>query len=108
MIIVAMYMKVSPGKRKELSQTITSLLKSTRGKKGCVRCDFFHGMENENFFCLRQEWNSMKDFETYRESECHKVLQGAAHLLYEPSEIILYQRFQPAGKLLGNGLETLQ
>jgi quinol monooxygenase YgiN len=101
-------MKVSSRKRKELSQAITSLLNSVRKKRGCVRCDFFHGMENENIFCLLQEWDSMKNFETYRESECHKVLQGAAHLLYEPCVIILYQRLQPAGKLQLNGLEIQQ
>jgi len=98
-------MKVLPRKRKELSQAITSLLNSIRKEKGCVRCDFFHGIENENIFCLLQEWETQNDFETYHKSECHKVLQGAAHLLYEPSEIILYQRLQPAGKLQPNGLE---
>jgi quinol monooxygenase YgiN len=92
MIMVAMYMKVSPEKRKELSQTITSLLNPIRSEKGCIRCDFFHGMENENVLCLLQEWDSMKDFETYRELQYHKVLQGAMHLLYEPCEMILYQR----------------
>jgi quinol monooxygenase YgiN len=86
--MVAMYMKVPPKNRKELSQAITSLLSLMRSEKGCIRCDFFHGMDNENFFCLLQEWQTRKDFETYRESENYKVLQGAMHLLEEPCEII--------------------
>ena len=48
MIIVTMYMKVSPGKMKELSQTITWLLSPIRLEKDCIRCDFFHGAEDEN------------------------------------------------------------
>ena len=99
--MVDIYMKVPPGKRKELSQAITSLLNSIRKEKGCVRCDFFHGIENENIFCLLQKWETQKDFETYRETDYHKVLQGTMHLLDEPWEIILYHRFQPAGKLQG-------
>jgi len=83
-----MHMKVSSRKRKELSQAITSLLKSVRSKKGCIRCDFFHGMENENIFCLLQEWETLENFAKYRKSECYKVLQGAMHLLEEPCEII--------------------
>jgi len=91
MILAIVHMKVSSRKRKELSQAITSLLNSVRKKKGCVRCDLFHGMEDENVFCLLQEWETWKDFETYRESENYKVLQGAKHLLYEPCEIIIYE-----------------
>ena len=88
MIMVAMYMKVEPRNRKELSQAITSLLSPIRSGKGCARHVFFHSMENENLFCLLQEWESMKEFETYRKSECYKVLNGAMHLLEEPCEMI--------------------
>lgn len=83
-----MHMKVSSRKRKELSQAITSLLSSVRSEKGCVRYDFFHGVEDENIFCLLQEWETRKDFETHCESKNYKVLQGAMHLLDEPCEII--------------------
>ena len=88
MIMVAMYMKVEPRNRKELSQAITSLLSRIRLEKGCSRCEFFHGMEDEIFFCLLQEWETQKDFEKYHESEDYRVLQGAMHLLEEPCEII--------------------
>ena len=94
MILVIMYMKVSSRKRKELSQAIISLLISIRSEKGCVHCDLFHGVEDENVLCLLQEWDSMKNFEIYRESECHKVLRGAMHLLEEPWEIISCQEFE--------------
>ena len=90
MILVIVHMKVSPEKRKELSQAITSLLGTIRAEKGCGRCDFFHGMENENILCLLQEWDTLKNFETYRQSECFKVLRGAMNLLEEPGEIIFY------------------
>ena len=87
-----MHMKVSSRKKKELSKAIISQLNSIRKKRGCVRCDFFHGMEDENLFCLLLEWDSMKDFETYRKSEYYKVLQGAMHLLGEPYEIISWAK----------------
>ena len=71
MILDIMHMKVSP-----------------RKKMGCVCCDFFHGMEDENLFCLLQELEIRKGFEIYREPENYKMLQGAMHLLREPCEII--------------------
>ena len=88
MIMVAMYMKVKPKNRKELSQAITSLLKPIRSEKGCIRCDFFHGMADENFFCLLKEWETIESLTKYRKSECYKVLQGAMNLLEKPCEII--------------------
>lgn len=97
-------MKVSASKRKELIQAIASLICLVKMEKGCGRCDFFHGRKNKNIFCLLHEWDSMKDFEVYRESECHKVLQGAMHLLEEPYEMILYQRILPAEKIQRNFL----
>ena len=91
MILIIMHMKVSAKKRKELSQTITSLVISIRTEKGCTRCDFFHGMEDENIFCLVEEWETLQHLETHRKSECFKVLRGAMNLLERPCEIISYR-----------------
>jgi len=95
MILIILHMKVSPAKRQELSQTIASLLGPIRTEKGCVRCDFFQTMEDENLLCLLQEWESRKDFETYRQSDCFKVLRGAMTLLEEPCEIISCNSLHP-------------
>jgi quinol monooxygenase YgiN len=41
-------MKVLSKKRKELSQTIASLIRSIRTEKGCKRCNFCQDIEDEN------------------------------------------------------------
>jgi len=101
MILVIMQMKVSAEKRKELSQTVTSLLGFIRGQQGSRRCDFFHHMEDENTFCLLEEWDTQKSLTTHYGSESFKVLRGALNLLEEPCEIISFQCLPPAGKLPG-------
>ncbi|MCB2180520.1 MAG: antibiotic biosynthesis monooxygenase [Desulfobulbaceae bacterium] len=88
MILVIKQMKVSFEKRKELVQTITSLLSHIRTAEGCLRCDFFHSMEDEQVLCLITEWDSRKNLEKNRNSEWFRVLRGAMHLLEEPCEII--------------------
>lgn len=97
MIIIIMLMKAPPEKRKELFQTITSLTSSIRTVPGCRRCNFFHGMEDKNILCLLEEWDTRKHLETYRQSDCFKVLQGAMNLLEEPCEIISYSSPSPGG-----------
>jgi quinol monooxygenase YgiN len=100
MILVIIHMKVSAKRRKELSQTITSLLNSIRAEKGCGRCDFFHGLNDENILCLLEEWDTGKSFAAHRESECFKVLRGAMNLLGEMCEITSYKN-EPASEGIG-------
>lgn len=96
MILVIKQMKVPAEKRKELSQTIILLSNSIRTEKGCGRCDFFQGLDDENILCLLEEWDTRKNLETHRRSECFKVLMGAMNLLAEPGEIIGYSMVPPA------------
>lgn len=92
MILLIMHMKVSAKKRKELSQTITSLINSIRAEEGCRRCDFFQTMEDENILCLFEEWDTQKHLEKHRQSECFQVLRGAMILLERPCEVISYSK----------------
>ncbi|AGF77564.1 hypothetical protein UWK_00990 [Desulfocapsa sulfexigens DSM 10523] len=101
MILVIIHMKVSAEKRKELSQTVTSLLGCIRAQMGCERCELFYRTEDENNLCLLEEWATQKNLDLHYGSESFKILRGAMNLLEEPSEIIVYQCFQPAGKIEG-------
>ncbi|OGQ97745.1 MAG: hypothetical protein A2521_02265 [Deltaproteobacteria bacterium RIFOXYD12_FULL_57_12] len=92
MILVIMHMKVPSMKRKELSQTITSLLGPIRTETGCGRCDFFQGTGDDNILCLLEEWETRKDFEIHCKSDGFKVLRGAMSLLEEPGAIIFYEK----------------
>lgn len=99
MIMVIIYLKVSAEKRKELSQTVSSLLSSIRSQKGCERCDFFHLTGDENSLCLLEEWATQKNLDMHYRSQSFKILRGAMNLLVEPSKINAYQCFPPAEKM---------
>jgi quinol monooxygenase YgiN len=83
-------MKMSGEKRQELTQTVTSLLSTISTEKGCGRCDFFQGIEDENILCLFEEWDTAGNFANHRKSDYFKVLSGVMHLLEEPCKIISY------------------
>ena len=97
MILVIMRMKVLAEKRKELSQTIASLIGSIRTEKGCQRCDFYQSMEDENELCLLEEWNTQGDLKGHLKSECFRVLRWAMNLLQEPYEMMFHTVCHPAG-----------
>jgi quinol monooxygenase YgiN len=97
MILAIMRMKVLGEKRKELSQTIASLIGSLRTEKGCRRWDFYRSMENENELCILEEWDTRGNLNSHLKSERFKVLRGAMSLLQEPYEMMVYTVLHPAG-----------
>ena len=99
MILVAIRAKVLAEKRKELSQTIASLIGSLRTEKGCRRCDFCQNIEDENELCIIEEWDTRENLDSHLKSERFKVLRGAMSLLQEPYELMVYTVLHPAGML---------
>jgi quinol monooxygenase YgiN len=97
MILVTIRMRVLSEKRKELSQTIDSLIGSIRAAKGCRRCDFYQNVENEKELCLLEEWDTRKNLMNHLKSEGFKVLRGATNLLQEPYGMTFHTLFHPAG-----------
>jgi quinol monooxygenase YgiN len=90
-------MKVLSEKRMELSQAIGSLINSIRTEKGCGRCDFCQGMEDENRLFLLEEWDTHENLKKYLKSERFRVLRGAMNLLKEPYEMIVHTIYRPEG-----------
>jgi quinol monooxygenase YgiN len=90
MILVIIRMKVLAEKRKELCQTIASLIGPLRTEKGCLRCDFSRSMEDENELCILEEWDTQKNLNSHLKSVRFRVLRGAMNLLQEPYEMMLH------------------
>ena len=97
MIQVIIRMKALSEKRMELSQAIVSLIGSIRTEKGCNRCDFCQGVEDENRLFLLQEWDTEENLTSHLKSGRFKVLRGAMNLLKEPYEMRFQRVFHPAG-----------
>jgi quinol monooxygenase YgiN len=96
MILTITRMNVLSEKRMELSQTMTSLSGSIRMEKGCRRCDFCQGIEDENRLFLLEEWDTRENLMTHLKSDHFRVLRGAMNLLSEPCEMMFHTVFHPA------------
>jgi quinol monooxygenase YgiN len=89
-ILVIIRMKVFAEKRKELSQTIVSLIDSLRKEEGCRRCDFCQSMEDENALSIFEEWDTREELNLHFKSERFRVLRGAMNLLRQPCEMVVH------------------
>jgi quinol monooxygenase YgiN len=83
-------MNVIPKNRKEVSQTILSMIEPMGKEKGCLSYDVFCDMEDENIYSLIQEWKTRKNLNRHIASKNFSVLLGLESLLNEPMEIQIH------------------
>ena len=97
MIEATINITVSAQKRKELLQTLKSILGPIRGEQGCLRCNCYVDIEAENFFFFREEWQTREDLDAHLRSVQFGVLIGAMSLLDIEPEIRLNTIASTAG-----------
>ena len=87
MIVVRITMNVLPEKKKELVQTLLSMIEPTGKEAGCLTYAVFCHIEDENRFILLEEWETREDLENHIRSHRFGVLLGSKTLLCEPPKI---------------------
>jgi len=81
---------VRPEKRKELSQTLQSIVEKMRKESGCLHAGFYQDTENENDFLVVEEWATQKDSDDHLRSDIFTVLMGAESLMRRPPETVIH------------------
>lgn len=81
MIVSTTRITVRPENRKELCQTISSLLIPLRSEKGCCAYRFYEETEDNNSFILIGEWESRAAWDKYLHSDDFAVLHGSIKVL---------------------------
>ena len=80
---------VRPESRKELCQTISSLLDAVKREKGCLTYQFYEEAANRNTFVLIGEWETSDDWRAHLDSDNFAVLLGSINLLCQTSQFDL-------------------
>ena len=79
-----------PEKRKELSQTLLSIVEQLRKESGCLHAGFYRNGENEEDFLVVEEWVTQQDSDDHLRSDLFTVLMGAGTLMRRPLEIVIH------------------
>lgn len=87
MIDATIKLSVPTEKRKEVLQTIQTLLNSIRSEPGCISCYCCVDAEADHIIIFRQEWKSNEDLASHLKSDNFSVLLGAMQLLSVAPEI---------------------
>jgi len=90
MIIVRITMTARPEKRKEVMQTLLSMVEPTLQEKGCLSYQVFQGIKDENVFSLIKEWETREDLDRHLRTDRFGVLLGTRILLNEQQSIQIH------------------
>ena len=90
MIIARTIMDVLPDKRKEVIQTLLSMIDAIGKENGCLSYNVSLDIELKTVFSLFEEWKTREDLECHLRSERFGVLLGTKSLLAKPMEIKIH------------------
>ena len=83
MILVIITLNAAPEKRKELLQTLKSIIGRIHEEKGCTRVRLLLDGDDGNIQYLMEEWNTREDLDDHIRSDLFGVLLGAKSILSE-------------------------
>jgi len=90
LIVTLIKIKARPEKRKELTQTLNSIVEQVRKENGCLHSGFYQDLENEEDFLVVEEWATQKDSDDHLRSDIFTVILGAGSLMHGPPKVIIH------------------
>lgn len=90
MILIKKVMNVIPEKRKEVMQTLLSIIGSHKECGGCLGYSVSCDIEDVNIFNLISEWATRKDLDQHMKSDRFSVILGTKSLLCKPMSIQIF------------------
>lgn len=74
-------------KRQEILLTIEGIQEQVRRSEGCQSALCYQDLQNDNIFCLINEWETQKGLDEYLQSKLFFALLGIKTILIETPEI---------------------
>lgn len=90
MILAIIILNALPEKRKELMQTLLSMLEANGKEKGCLRYNILTDIYETTVFNLIEEWSTREDLNRYFKSDRFSIILGTKSLLSVPMKIKIH------------------
>ena len=104
MIIAKIIMNARPEKRKEVFQTLLSMIDVLRQEKGCLSCQVFQDIEDENVFRVVQKWETRDVLEHHMRSDLFSVLLETSIPLKKQQDIRIHTVLHTEGNGIVNAV----
>lgn len=97
MITATLKIELPDHRRSEVLELLRSLRNPTRAEPGCVDCNVYQDMHNENVVVLEEVWESRMDLDRHIRSHRYRYVLALMEAASKPPEI----RFQTISHTAG-------
>ncbi len=87
MILVTLRITIPAHKRREIQQTLRSMMGPTRVEPGCVSCRLSQDEEDKNVLNLVEEWTTEEELRRHLRSDQYRKILAIIECAVEPPEI---------------------
>jgi quinol monooxygenase YgiN len=87
MVILKVTLNALPDKRRELEQTLLSMVTRIRKVVGCEEAEGYRDLKNENRFFVLSQWEFREKLDAYLRSDKFSALMGTRILLSAPPSV---------------------
>ena len=87
MVVLNVTLTALPEKRRELKQTLLSMVTRIRQMAGCEEAEGYRDLKNENRFFVLSRWELREKLDAYLRSNNFSALLGTRILLSEPPSV---------------------
>ena len=89
-VIILITINARPEKRKELRQTLQSIVEQVRKEGGCLHAAAYQSIENENDLLVVEEWETQRHSDDHLKSDIFTIIIGARSLMCRPPKIVTH------------------
>lgn len=109
MIISMHQFQLKKNKDREFLQTWKSLVERIRKEKGCLSCNMYKEMTNQNILMILTKWKTRQELDVHLCSQNFNILKGAVNLLGEraTSAFIVHSISDESENISGCDVEEL-
>jgi quinol monooxygenase YgiN len=83
MVISTLRIVTAPRSRAEVVRTLAAQLGPTRVQPGCLRCDLYRDVEDQEAITLVEEWDSQAELDCRLRSEDYRAVLAAMEMAQE-------------------------
>jgi quinol monooxygenase YgiN len=87
MVLFRVRLRIRPELRDSVVKSVCRLMESTRGTKGCLDCNTYRDIEDEDTILYVEQWANQEELDEHLRTRNLKVLLAAVDLAVSPPDV---------------------
>ena len=97
MVVFTLQLVTPREKRREMVQTLRSMIGPTQAEHGCLGCHLQQDADDPNLLTFNEEWQEQSDLDRHMASEDYRKLLAVMDMAGAPPQVMVLKPFDESG-----------